>query len=290
VAEVQKHRSLTARLCRFSGLQNRDRQGAAFTTGCYASFARSKLAPTMKHRLVLVFALVFPMAAQDFAVAPGSRSFETRCSVCHGGDGNGNERAPGIIGFVESNSDEQIAALIRKGVRAMPPHTIPDSEMQALVSFLRTLRADTGSEGPRERPRGSIKLENGSVLRGMVRNETNFDVQFQTADGEIHLLTREGSTYREADRAPRMDWPTYDGSYSGNRHSTLDQINTSNVNRLAPKWIFPVPGAPRLEATPVVVDGVMYVTAANEAYALDAATGRQIWRGGYPLDSGSPNR
>src|SRR5437867_5174315 len=160
----------------------------------------------------------------------------------------------------------------------MPPHTIPDREMQSLVSFLRTLRAESGSGGPRQPRRGSIKLENGRVLQGMVLNETNFDTQLQTADGKIHLLSRDGTTYREADRAPGVDWPSYDGGYSGNRHSTLDRINTSNVNRLAPQWIFPIPRAPRLEATPVVVDGVMYVTAANEAYALDAATGRQIWR------------
>src|SRR6185503_10532323 len=68
-----------------------------------------------------------------------------------------------------------------------------------------------------------------------------------------------------------------DGSLTANRYSPLEQINTATVKRLAPKWFFPVPGAPRLEATPVVEDGVMYVTAANEAYALNAATGRQIW-------------
>jgi len=232
----------------------------------------------MKPKSVYVLALVFSLRAQDSAVTPGARSFEARCSVCHGGDGNGNERAPGIVGFVESNSDEQVAALIRKGIKAMPPHTIPDREMQALVSFLRTLRAESGSGGSRQPRRGSIKLENGRVLQGVIRNETNFDVQLQTADGKFHLLTRDGSAYREADLAPKMDWPSYDGSYSGNRHSALAQINTTNVNRLAPKWIFPVPAAPRLEATPVVVDGVMYVTAANEAYALDAAAGRQIWR------------
>jgi len=58
---------------------------------------------------------------------------------------------------------------------------------------------------------------------------------------------------------------------------SLDQINTGNVKRLAPAWIFPVPDAPRLEVTPVVVDGVMYITGPNEAYALDAVSGRQIW-------------
>ena len=73
------------------------------------------------------------------------------------------------------------------------------------------------------------------------------------------------------------EWPTYHGQLNGNRHSPLAQINLNNVDRLAPKWIFPIPSTQRLEVTPVVIDGVMYVTAANEAYALDARNGRQYW-------------
>src|SRR5262249_23568924 len=82
-------------------------------------------------------------------------------------------------------------------------------------------------------------------------------------------------------------WPTYDGNVSGNRFSQLDQVNTSNVQRLAPQWIFPIPQAPRaLEVTPVVVDGVMYVTTVNEAYALDARSGREIWHYARPPSQG----
>src|SRR4029079_19698701 len=55
------------------------------------------------------------------------------------------------------------------------------------------------------------------------------------------------------------------------------QVTKANVSRLAAKWMFTVPNSPRLEGTPVVVEGVMYVTSSNECYALDAGTGRQIW-------------
>jgi alcohol dehydrogenase (cytochrome c) len=78
-------------------------------------------------------------------------------------------------------------------------------------------------------------------------------------------------------------WPTYDGNQSGNRFSPLAQINTSNVAHLAPKWMFTIAGAPRaLQGTPVVVDGVMYVTSVNEAYGLDARSGREIWHYSRP--------
>src|SRR5260370_16056479 len=85
----------------------------------------------------------------------------------------------------------------------------------------------------------------------------------------------------------RGTWPTHDGKESGNRFSPLRQINTANVERLGPKWMFPIPGAPRaLEVTPIVVDGVMYVTSVNEAYALDARSGRQIWHYSRPRSKG----
>jgi alcohol dehydrogenase (cytochrome c) len=98
-----------------------------------------------------------------------------------------------------------------------------------------------------------------------------------TADGRFHLLARSGDNYTEPAIEPKEDWTSYDGNYTGNRYSRLEQINTNSVQRLAPAWVFPVPGAPRLEVTPVVIDGVMYITGANEAYALDAVSGKQIW-------------
>src|SRR5262249_9473282 len=82
-------------------------------------------------------------------------------------------------------------------------------------------------------------------------------------------------------------WPTYHGNQSGNRYSPLDQINTSNVTQLVPRWMFTFPGGSRaLEMTPVVVDGVMYVTSVNEAFALDARSGREIWHYSRPRSQG----
>ncbi len=73
------------------------------------------------------------------------------------------------------------------------------------------------------------------------------------------------------------DWPTYNGRLDGNRHSSLDQISPANVADLQPAWSFPVEAPRNLEMTPLVVDGVMYVTTVNKIHALDAARGREIW-------------
>ncbi len=108
-------------------------------------------------------------------------------------------------------------------------------------------------------------------------SETAFSATLSTADGKFHLLARDGDVYRERPIEPKQDWTTYDGSITGNRYSSLEQINLKSVQRLSPAWVFPNPTAVQLEVTPVVSDGVMYITAPNEAYALDATTGRQIW-------------
>ena len=82
------------------------------------------------------------------------------------------------------------------------------------------------------------------------------------------------------------EWPSYNGHLSANRHSPLDQINVRNVATLEPKWTHDMGGKRALQMTPLVVDGVMYVTAVNEVRALDARTGRQLWQFARPQTPG----
>ena len=81
-----------------------------------------------------------------------------------------------------------------------------------------------------------------------------------------------------ADQEPQ-NWLTYSGRYAGWRYSALNQINTGNASRLAMQWTFQVADLGQFETTPLVVDGVLYGTGQNDrAFALDARTGRPIWR------------
>ena len=84
--------------------------------------------------------------------------------------------------------------------------------------------------------------------------------------------------YEDIVKGPGADWLTYAGSYSGQRHSPLRQITPANASSLTNKWVYHVERASRLQCTPLVRDGVMYVTTSNEVIALDARTGRQIWK------------
>ena len=77
------------------------------------------------------------------------------------------------------------------------------------------------------------------------------------------------------DPATSRDWPLHNADLLNSRYSPLDQINASNVGSLAVRWLYHSASG---RATPVVAGGVMYVTTPNSVIALDAATGREVWR------------
>ena len=242
------------------------------------------------------FITLFAFSALSLFAADGEDSFKTRCALCHGGDGAGTDRAWSILPAIHARRPDQLATIITKGVPAkgMPAFEMPAEELSLVIAHLKKLAAnvspaarDPRAPQPRE---GSFPLAGGGSLSGVVLNDSGFDAQVRTADGKIHLLRRvfqrDGDAYREATLEPYADWPSYHGSDTANRHSALDQIDRGNVSKLTTQWFFPIQEMRMIEGTPVVIAGIMYVTAVNQVYALDAATGREIWRYSQPRTEG----
>lgn len=192
---------------------------------------------------------------------------------------------PTIVGRLPSQDDKQLTALIHDGLpgRGMPPNPAPEAEMTNLIAYLRQIQTRPGE--PVERRK--IEIKDGKTLEGRILSEGFSDLALQTDDKQIHLLRRAGSRYREV--TSDVDWPSYNGDPRGNRFTTLRQIDKSNISRLAPKWVFSLPNAGNLQVTPIVVSGVMYVSAPNECYALDAGTGRRLWHYRKPKTPGITN-
>src|SRR5439155_21613177 len=111
-----------------------------------------------------------------------------------------------------------------------------------------------------------------------------FDMQLLGDDRKLHLLRINGTQTRAV--TSQTDWTSYNGGDSGSRYSALSQINKGNAESLAPKWMFSLRNTNNLQVTPIVSEGVMYVTAANECYALDAGSGREIWHYQRPKTKG----
>ncbi len=262
---------------------------------------------------LLAFVVSLTAPAMENAVPgdaeAGKRFFfgKGNCSSCHMVEGRGGLVGPDLTSVARERRLGQIEQTLRNpSLRVTPGYGVV-----------------------------SVRLRDGRTLRGLAKNESNFDLQLQALDGRFYLLRRGeiaeevreqkslmppveagqpemqnllaylcrlsgmkidpsesagevGSAVRFSDLVdPKAgEWPTYHGRLSGNRHSPLHQIHTGNVAQLGPKWLFPIPNSRRLEVTPVVAGGVMYVTTANEVYAIDPANGRQIWHYGRPLTKG----
>src|SRR5580692_8982273 len=86
-----------------------------------------------------------------------------------------------------------------------------------------------------------------------------------------------------------QNWLTYSGTVLGQRYSPLAQITPANLKKLELQCVFPARSLEKFEATPLVVDGVLYtVQAPNDVIALDAATGRIFWT--YPYNNAKEAR
>jgi alcohol dehydrogenase (cytochrome c) len=257
----------------------------------------------------LSIALVLTLSADSVAAAQnvesGRQTFVTRCASCHGTDGNGGELGPAIAARAAVRSDEELRVVIRDGFpnAGMPSLTsIAGTEAGDLVAFLRTLRPRAVTTTPAS---ARFTLTSGAMLEGRVMNWTQEDVQVLDGNHTLHLLRLAtppwsgtstsltaspstmlgpGARYREV--TSQADWPSYNGGPGGSRYSQLAQITPANVGGLAPKWIFSVPNGGRLQVTPVVAGGVMYITNANECWALDAGSGREIWHYQRPRTKG----
>src|SRR5687768_2473158 len=117
------------------------------------------------------------------------------------------------------------------------------------------------------------------------------------------LLTHSGGA-QQSSAKPGADWPMYRHDQAGTGYSPLTQINLKNVATLTRAWTYrlqsdtppPAPaggrggagGGVNSQATPIVVDGVMYLPAANRVVALEADSGKEIWQ--YPVAGGAPSR
>lgn len=111
-----------------------------------------------------------------------------------------------------------------------------------------------------------------AYLKGQTARDLSKTIQVDIPGGLAYERIRNSA-------AEPQNWLTYWGDYQGTHYTALGQINASNVAHLQSRWAMQLPGKSSLEATPIVVDGIMYTTGSpGTVVALDARTGLQIWR------------
>lgn len=188
----------------------------------------------------------------------GGELFASKCVACHGLSGRGGAAAPALAQreFTHGDSDWAIYRTIRLGVpgSAMPAHDLPTPQAWQLVAYIRSLDFD--------------QRERLSVATAAI------DVPYERL---------------QAAHSPAEDWLTYSGSYSSQRHSVLTQLDGSNVHQIALRWAYQFSREPpKIEASPLVSDGIMFMTLPNgRVLALDATTGKQFWAFERALPAGA---
>ena len=78
-------------------------------------------------------------------------------------------------------------------------------------------------------------------------------------------------------KTPVNTWPTYHGDYSGQRHSSLSQITPENIGRLSQVWKFQTGQNQQIKATPILVNGMIFITTPDNLWTIDARTGSELW-------------
>jgi len=225
---------------------------------------------------VLIAALVLVATVraggQQTGPAAGATLFQQRCASCHNVEGRAPSLATGV--FAHGSDDAQIAQTIRAGVPGtqMPPFpALSADEIRQLVTYIRSLSAGSANLTPNRRADRTAGPAADPTLSRTPAPALTFE-RLRRAASEPH------------------NWLTYWGDYQGTHYSHLNQITADNARRLQAAWARQLPGSSVLEAMPLVIDGIMYTSGApGTVVALDAATGRQIWRYQRPQKVRNPN-
>src|SRR5436305_9202122 len=179
---------------------------------------------------IRISAVLFVIACTAVAQSPDPRAaFQSRCSGCHGTDGNGGEHGPSILAGLQRRTDPELTAFLHEGVplRGMPAFgDVPEPEMRALVGYLRTLATPRGRGGRGMPIRTKAQLTTGKALEGVEIGRTSRELQLRTDDQRIHLLRKAGEQFREV--TSESDWASYHGQFSGNRYTAMTQIDKAN--------------------------------------------------------------
>ena len=121
----------------------------------------------------------------------------------------------------------------------------------------------------------------GAVLLGLMGGVWRLESWAEEKKFDLKPVTAERLLKGTSDTA---NWLQYGGNYEGWRFSPLSDVNRQNVKNLQVAWVFQTGAPGQLQASPVVADGILYLTAAdNHLFALNAVTGEPLWKYDHPL-------
>jgi alcohol dehydrogenase (cytochrome c) len=190
----------------------------------------------------------------------GESLFRENCAVCHGGKGTGGH-GPTLNrpGLKHGDSDLTIYKVLRDGISNTPMVPVPldFTERWQVVGYVRALQLQNLARTNNEKASLDIRVSADQLLTAGSRTD---------------------------------EWLTHSGSLDGRRHSALTELTPANVAQLQLRWVQQFDASePKIEATPLVVNGVIFTTISPAGVvALDARSGNVLWRHSRDLPSDIP--
>ncbi len=221
------------------------------------------------------------------------------CSRCHMYQGQGGRLGPDLSRIGEARTARELQEAIAqphrellRGFETVEVRLKNGNQIHGVIKNQDTFSMQVMDESEKlqllvKRDTANIRLTGKSLMpEGAVSGtQLNDVVAFlktspRTTLASTNSAANSGVTFErlKASAKEPQNWLTYWGDLRGTHYSGLSSITPANVRSLSSSWAYQL-GGPRAESTPLVVDGVMYVTGArNNAAALDARTGRAIWQ------------
>jgi PQQ-dependent dehydrogenase (methanol/ethanol family) len=219
----------------------------------------------------------------------GAHDYDKFCKSCHAGDLMGGS-GPALVGdnfhVKWANGTHKLSDLydfMRQKMPLMKPGSLSEDQYVNILSYVllkngyqpsaskarlsaATMTAVLSGPGG-----GELQRKRVSVMQGMLPQ----------APKEVEKSS--GNTPTDADlrNLTDADWPMYNKDYRGQRYSKLSQITVKNAHKMVPACIFQLGEVGSFQSSPIVYQGVMYITTPHNTYAVDARSCKSIWKHEY---------
>lgn len=228
-------------------------------------------------------------------VVNGKGLYAQNCASCHGAELEG-QAGPALSGqrFAVAwlNGQKTAGDLDQKIRKTMPmdkPGGLTDAQFSAIIAYLYQRNGFHSNETPYDIKTMATAMLMPPAGSGAAASDPNAPrPQLPMAPDSVDAASTAKPDDAELVNPDNASWMVYNKQFNAQRYSTLDQINAGNAGKLVPQCIVQLGESGSFQSSPVIYDGVLYVTTAYSTYAVDATSCKKLWTQNYPVDNQPP--
>ena len=217
----------------------------------------------------------------------GKTIYAERCANCHGAQLEG-VGTPALTGpaFIRrwAGGDKTVGdfyAKMRDSMPLMAPHSLGDEQYAKVAAFVLSRAGYRAGAAPLAAPTMPVVLNPPPTAQGVAGGKRP---PLPTLPLTVAKATTAAPDDAELAKGSDASWLMYNRTYDGMRYSRLDQINRGTAKNIQVKCIFQAGEVGTFQTSPVIWDGMMYLTTGWTTYAVNPTTCKTIWTHSYPAD------